>query len=394
MIIDNCRFCSSSNTSAWIACNSGYDLYLDNWVSHISKTYFPTEIIVKITIAVIVVTNLISLSSIESLWSIINQMQMLFLILLTGVFIPLDVKIIIQGPSFAINIYSYIPLSSTQYDSSVFSKYNFPSTNAMLQDVGVNTDSSIYNIHVMLIWILLIILIHVCLYFVMKRISRIHESRGWKLFLKIIKWTIAKLYRMLTFGFYIRNLLQMALYIMLSTIYEISIFNTEDVYFITSLLFAIFIVLFYLVFIVITLWIICSSYKIDEDNHNKLGELFVGLKPYKKSRFHIAAIMIRRWIYAVILLTLVSTLGNKAIYTLTSIQFCFAIYTAFLRPNKKMKANIIETLNEVYFFVCLLWLVFLNKKEDWSSFKISLYVWMIVSNSIIVLLIIMSKLLW
>ena len=391
--VDNWRFCSSSDISIWIVCESGYDIYYNEWSSHITQTIIPIEIaIVWATILIIVVMNLINSSSIEIIWSIINQMQLRFLILLTGAFIPLDIKRIIQGFAFAINIYSNIPLSKAKFGSSIFSKYNFASSNLALQDVGVDSDGSIYNIHVMLVVILIIIPLHICLYFALNKISRMPEQRRCKSFWKVLKWGITNLYKILTFGFYIRNLLQMELFIMLYTIYEISILNTEDANHITSLIFAILMVLFYIVFIIFTLWIVFSSYKIDENNHNKLGEFLVGLKPYKKTRFHIGVVLIRRVIYATLFICLVSPVTNSIIYIFVPLQFCFILYIAVLRPYNKTKANIIEILNEIYMFAFLLWLAIFSKKEDWGSISISWYAWILISNSMMNFLIILSKL--
>ena len=98
----------------------------------------------------------------------------------------------------------------------------------------------------------------------------------------------------------------MSMFIMIYTIYEALIFNTEDILHIISLAFAISMILFYIILIAIILLLIFSSYKIDESSHNKLEEFFIGLKSFKKTRIHIVAMIIRRGVYVSCLVALVS----------------------------------------------------------------------------------------
>ena len=69
----------------------------------------------------------------------------------------------------------------------------------------------------------------------------------------------------------------------------------------------------------------------------------------------------------------------------------YAIYIIILRPYQDVKGNIIEILNEVYYTILLGGLIYVNKKEDWSSLKTNIYMYFMVSNTVGIFLIVFSK---
>ena len=134
-----------------------------------------------------------------------------------------------------------------------------------------------------------------------------------------------------------------------------------------------------------------SSYKLIEGNHNKLGEIFTGLKTQNKFRIYTPILMTRRMIYVLILISIISISSKIVIGILSAIQIGYEVYILYLRPFSRVKDNIIEILLETYFLVLLFGLIFLNASSDWSSFIISAYMWIIASSNMVVLLITLSK---
>ena len=112
-----------------------------------------------------------------------------------------------------------------------------------LKDFGICSDGSIYNFYPMLTWFLLFIPLHICLHFAKIWILRISENGCWKWFVKFTKRVVNKISNMMTFGFYIRNIFELAQVILIFSIYEIYRFNTDDFFRIISDLFAIILVL-------------------------------------------------------------------------------------------------------------------------------------------------------
>ena len=215
-------------------------------------------------------------------------------------------KTVIKGLSFTINIYSYIPFSNFGIINKIFSNFKSPLTDSSLSDFGINSDSSIYNLYPMFIWVLLLMLMHVILYFVMRWILNIRETGCWKWPVKIMKRVLIKLYNIMTFGFYIRNCLEMFQFILVTSIHEISKFNTVGSFDKISVAFAILLLLFYWIFIWIILYLIFTSYKINEDSHNNFEEFFNGTKQSKTNRFFMVALLIKNWLFISLMLSLES----------------------------------------------------------------------------------------
>ena len=254
--------------------------------------------------------------------------MIVFLIFLFRVFIPIDVKSVIQGPKIAFNIYSYIP--KMKKENSIFSNFNFSLKYSFLGDIDINSDSSIYNTYTMLIWVLFITCLYICLFLLIKsKLTEIQEN-NWCL-IKKIKFIILKLYNFMTFGFYIRHTLEMSQFLLICAIYETFEFNTTNSFHIISLAFAISVVLFYLSLLGFIFYLIFSMYTVNDQIHNKLEEFFRGIKQYKMSRFYVAAILIRRMLYITIFaaLTLASVDVTIGSISISSVQLLFVIYFHF-----------------------------------------------------------------
>ena len=95
---------SSTICSIW---NSGYILKSGEWIKPTETSMAlqtTNQAILASAAGVIVVMNLLSTSSFSSLWSMMNQVQLFFLLFLTRAYIPLDVKTVITGNAPALNL--------------------------------------------------------------------------------------------------------------------------------------------------------------------------------------------------------------------------------------------------------------------------------------------------
>ena len=340
---------------------------------------------------IVAVQSTFNVASMASFWSMINQMQMFFLLLLSRSFIPQDVKATIQGSKFALNLFGYIPFSNLSVFSSVISTFDFELTNPLLDDVGISSDGIIYNIYPFITVVISVLLVHLLIYFLMLWSLNMSEDEEWTWFVKIYKRILEKLYRIMTFGYYIRNVIQMSQYMLIWAIYEIYKFNTDGLITKVSLIWAFISMIVYFLFIGAALYLIVTSYRVEENQHNKLGEFFSGLQSTKGCRFYVIVMLGRKTVFIAILLTLVSVSGRVILIILSVLQLVYLIYICIMRPFSEKKGNVIEILNEIYFFLLLFSLVFMYQESNWSSTKISIYIWAIASNSIVILLLISSK---
>ena len=178
---------------------------------------------------------------------------------------------------------------------------------------------------------------------------------------------------------------------LVASTYEIYIHQTSYVWNILSFVLAIFLLLAWFFITGIVIYLSLSPYKTLPNLHNKIGEIFNGIKMEKKYKIYASLIIIRKMIFVFLLIFLMFISSKLLIGILTWIEIWYIIYLFMMKPYKEAKGNIIEVLNEIFFLLLLSNLVFLNEKSDWTSSKISIYSYIIVSNSFVTLLIIFSK---
>ena len=228
-------------------------------------------------------------------------------------------------------------------------------------------------------------------YFSRKLFSRFRESQRWSRAMKSIYWIVDKLYRMFIFGYFIRNALEMSQYILISSFNEIYYINTTNSYRIISLSFSLLIILIFVVMIGIVLFLILSSYSLNENEHNKLEEIFRGLQQDKKSRFYVIILLLRRFTFIILIITWVSISSRALVIILSVIQIIYAIYLTSIRPYEETRGNIIEILNEIYFSFLTIFLIAVNTENEWSSSKTNLYIWVIASNTFVIFTIVLGN---
>ena len=110
-----------------------------------------------------------------------------------------------------------------------------------------------------------------------------------------------------------------------------------------------------------------------------------------KSKFWVSALLIRRLIFVIMLITLESIQSWILICALSILQIWYLAYVIILRPFINKKDNIIEITNEIFFSVLLISLIFFNLEKDWNSTIIEVYIWIITSNTLVTFFIIIGK---
>ena len=362
------------------------------WGSQTAKALSITvQSLVAATIIISMATAILNAVSISSIWSLINQVQLFFLLLLTRAYIPDDVKLIITGLKFALNLPSYFSFSLIPSYNSVLDNFNFDLSNYSLSYVEVNSDSSLYNSASFLITMLIMIVVHAFFLTLHILLSKCRTDWNWSWFIKIIKWIILKICHFLTFGYYIRVVLGMNQYLLICSVYEIYIFNTTQLLKIISLLFATLLLIVWIIISIFTFYLSISSYTVDESKHNKLGEFFCGLKMEHKFKLYSFMLILRRTVFTVLFVTWITVASRLLIGVLILFQLIYLAYVCYLRPFKEYKDNIVEIVNETYFLSLLSFLIYLNTESYWSSTIISIYMWTISSNSMVLFIITISK---
>ena len=407
-LVQNCQKWSISSGSVWDTCNSGYSVNAGSWSLQISsggastqnsssansQSSKNTDNTVKYiiywacgaTMLIVTTTYILDDSSMASFWSLISQVQLFFLLLLTRSFIPDNVQQVITGLKFLLNFPDVIPFKNNRMYSEYLSKFNFGLSNSLLDPIGLSSDSTLYNANSFFTLVLAFAPIFIGTFILKKMLNWCNQSQLW--LLKILVWINFKFYKFFVFAYYIRSILEMTQFLLISSIYELYKCNTSGIYHRASLFTAGFVLIVILMITLYSLYLALSSYRIVESMHNKVGELFEGIKMERRFKLYASSMLIRRIIYVAILILATSIAFKSVIICLALLQIIYATYVIYLRPYEEVKCNIIDALNEVSFFLLLVTLIFINTEDQWSTFKSTIYMWVIASNSVFVLLIV------
>ena len=321
----------------------------------------------------------------------LNILLIFLLLLLTRAYIPKDVQAIIEGSDFASNIYEYFPTSNSNLYPSFLRRFDFELTNQSLDPLNIKYDSTFANINSILAWSIFMIVFSVLVWFLRVFLSRIGETQRCSCLLKFLNWIVDKLYRMMIFGYFIRNALEMSQFILISAINEIYENNTSNSDRLISFLFSILVIIIFVLMVILVLYLTFSSYKLYENKHNKLEEFFRGLQQSKKHKFYTTLLLLRRLWFIILLITWIWIPSRILCIILAIIQILYIAILFYLRPYDCMRGNLIEIFNEIYFEFLILFLAIINTEDEWSFAKTNAYMWVLASNTFVVLIIVLGK---
>ena len=109
------------------------------------------------------------------------------------------------------------------------------------------------------------------------------------------------LIKIMTFGYYIRLLLETQQFMMLSAISEVNRLGVTSAANIVSFILSIVIIIACVCFIILTIRFAVKPPKIEQDEYDKFGNIFEGLKKDKLKRLYTLWLMIRRILYFIII---------------------------------------------------------------------------------------------
>ena len=121
---------------------------------------------------IVTTTYILNDSSMASFWSLINQVQIFFLLLITNAFIPDSVQRVIKGLDFTLNYSNEIPFTEIIAYRSFINKFNIKLSNQSLNSLGIYSDSTFYNSNKFFILQILMCLFTAFIYFLWILLSR------------------------------------------------------------------------------------------------------------------------------------------------------------------------------------------------------------------------------
>ena len=297
--------------------------------------------IVGTSIAVNIAFVAINWASVQSTFSFLNQIQLFLLIPLTGGYFPTEILQFISGMVSYINLKSILnPFEFTDFNFISKVDYikdllRYDQSDNYLSLLTFKDQSTFNNIIGYLNVLILFLIIQISWFLLFKIFDKIKWGRA-------ISNTCDAIYESFTFGWYIRLLIEVYIYILISWVSELYVFRFERSHHIASkaisgLVFILWNVVIIWCFIMILTTNISSN---SQNQKRKLcGHMFSGLKVQRKSKFYILLYFIRRELFWILTLLFKDLKMAFKISLFSAIQFSYLTCLWFIRPFKNTKDN-------------------------------------------------------
>ena len=130
----------------------------------------------------------------------------------------------------------------------------------------------------------------------------------------------------MTYGYYIRFILQTNQFLLISSMNEIYTLDTTSTPKILSFIFALVILFVCLALVGIVMYLSLSSYEVKVEEHNKIGEFFSGVKMKTKAKLYVTFLIFRRTIFVILLISLAS-ISSKIMIFISGLKIIYVTNT-------------------------------------------------------------------
>ena len=333
--------------------------------------------------------SIIKMSSPVSVWSMVNQFQLLSLLILTRGYIPDDPKGLLVGNKVFSFDLGFLHIKELEFFNELVSWTEIKQKDEDLELIGVDSGSSINNsfniytgIIALFIWSLLMKLIWW---------KQTQDSSGWVK--KTFNWVLTKLDELFSYALIIRTMIESFQFLLLSNISNLLKFNTSKDSLKVSSVFSIVSFMIWIIFMLFSL----KTYfmirgKSNLANISKSKEYMEGLKNTEPSKLYSFISLMRRLVLIFGLLYF-KYLNPQVLTSGTmGINVMFFLYIVIVKPFATWDGNVIEIINEAYLLILGGWLWHFNQKDQWNGVLTNIFIFTIFSNALIISLLILSKL--
>ena len=372
------------------ACGQGdeFDVAYNSWQPKLDANVetLNTVSAVSTTVGVntFVVVAILTVSSPQGAFSMMNQQQLLLLLPLIGTDFPDKILQFIKGMDFALMNFQFLsPNSITQQDSWT-SGISKKQEHEYLFSLGLESTSTLINQSGTIVLIVLVALAHVALFCV----HLLFKTLNWSNWVsKLTAW----LFKIMTFGFYIRFTLEIYMFLFLSISKELHDFDISYKNSFVSIGITILIAIALSLFVlkILIMWV--RSYD-DPTSYDTsfFYELFNGLKQAFWPRFFVILFLLKRTLMISILIFCKSYSVLFRLWAFWAVQVLGCIIMSVLRPFSELQSNIVDIMNECFFTLVCLILFYFDSKSKWNSAFEWMYISILMSANIISTLIAIS----
>jgi hypothetical protein len=337
------------------------------------------------------ITSIFKVNSKTLMWCLINQIQMLIILLLVNNFVPFDVTDVITQQAFTLMDFGFFPSQDLPYINFPIKSFNFKQIKGLLIDLGLEWRSTLRNMYSFVVILFVVSIFHVLLALSVTCWANKTEGAG-ALKIFFIR-NRAKLLFFLMYSFYARMFLEAHHSFLMSGIIEINEFVVDTQTAIASLwiagvfvLFSLFLVLkaFYLLY---RHW---NNFDLNEDFF--FMEYYADIRENKWARSYTSTLLTRRMAFIAIVLLCGFWNRNVIFMILLAIQLVYVVQLILIRPFIHLENNLIEVVNEIFYWVFVGLMLYLDGEEMWTDQMSTLFIGLIVGNNLITALIILSNL--
>ncbi|CAI2381897.1 unnamed protein product [Moneuplotes crassus] len=319
------------------------------------------------------VGGLMNGSSPSTIFSSINQLQLLMLFLLCEIFLPLKVVNYLRSLSsalFDINIdWSFFTVFR-----KIIEWFDYPQDRDDFDTIDISSGSSLINLNTLIATFGVFIITHIVFSLI---IFCFKKSTG------RLTNLLRSVYKAFTFKIYVVLIFEGFISLCLCSFSELRRFKANEVgseqnSFYFSVFFSLCTIC--VISIALTVWIFAKP---SETRKHIIfeEELFKGLNQKRLSRLQPILFLARRTVLCLMII-FGRVLGRflfMGLYSFISLAHC--VLTCCIRPFEKVRNNITEISNELYIVYFCIFLMFNRTEEDWSDPKTTVIYWSLVSNS-------------
>ena len=323
------------------------------WISN-SESGTTTSALLYTSVGTVLViwaiSKIVTLSPFASLWSLINQIQMIVLIIVTQIYLPNNVVNTIIGNKIMINPFQYISLNFLSFYDDLFKWLDSTQTNNGLSEICLDSGSAIINNLSLIVVIALSVIVHFLVYIVTLIISNWNNRERLNWIQKITIYLVTKALSEMTFGYYIRTMIESILILNMFTFSEIYKFSRVDTSNVSSLIGCLIILSAIILFLVLSVLLQFRKVKEDDETIDKFEEFNHGIKKTKVWQLYIVIWLIRRILFVLFIITTSPRSPILTLQILLVVQLWYFIYVLIQRPYLEVKDNLVEIINDLFYY--------------------------------------------
>ncbi|CAI2381084.1 unnamed protein product [Moneuplotes crassus] len=378
--ISNCDTCKLGEPTTCESCKDNFQLSNDHksCSSTLAPTLATTTAITLIAASIIMasISSILSFSSINSIFSMINSLQLAMLLPMVPEYFSMKVMDFLDGMSFSMLSFDFVRIGDAPGVEVVTGWMEYPQTDEYLESLGMSSGSSIVNYLSLAAFVGLIIMVNSCVLICKKCANKSENEK--------FKKATGKLFEFFTFNIYIRMFIQSFVFIILCSLSELYNMNLKTTTTKASFLLSSLFTLLSTSLLLLSLYMYAKSFpEVDNEKYWTCKEFFNGVRSQKYSNFYSTIfLLVRLMLISLIIFgkTMSPFYRATAFY---SINILYGVYLLIIRPFENPQDNMIENINQILFCCLTIPLSWLNIKSDWTAFYETLYISILTSSPLI-----------